>query len=91
MDEAVRLAVDGGKVIEDSQEFAAANGFAHAELVGLCKSLATGGFITTEATSRRARRPPRTHTRGAGGRSASAAHPARAGSRCSSPRRASWS
>jgi len=52
MDEAVRLAVDGGKVIEDSQEFAAANGFAHAELVGLCKSLATGGFITTEATSR---------------------------------------
>ena len=89
MDEAVRLAVDGGKVIEDSQEFAAANGFAHAELVGLCKSLATGGFITTEATSRRA--AAATHAYARRRRRASAAHPARAGSRCSSRRRASWS
>ena len=89
MDEAVRLAVDGGKVIEDSQEFAAANGFVHAELVGLCKSLATGGFITTEATSRRA--AAATHAYARRRRRASAAHPARAGSRCSSRRRASWS
>ena len=90
MDEAVRLAVDGGKVIEDSQEFAAANGFAHAELVGLCKSLATGGFITTEATSRRAAAATHAYARRRR-RGASAAHPAHAGSRCSSPRRASWS
>jgi len=52
MEEAVRCAVEGGQCIEDTQVFAERNGFAHTELVGVCKSLAAGDFITTEALSR---------------------------------------
>lgn len=52
MEEAVRSSLEGGRVIEDSEVLATANGFSHADLVGVCKSLATGGFIETEPISR---------------------------------------
>jgi len=79
MEEAIRSALEHGEPVKDSQVFADAHGFAHADLVGVCKSLSTGGFIVTESLSRFA-----ADTTGSSARPRSeASPPRRAGNRCS--------
>ena len=51
MEAAIRAAVTGGGVIANTLPFAEANGFAHADLIGVCKSLETGSFIASESIS----------------------------------------
>ena len=53
MEAAIKAALDAGP-IGDSLDFAAAHGFAHADLVGVVKSLKSGSFITTTDLSKTA-------------------------------------
>jgi len=47
MEEAIKAALESDKLIEDTYKFAGAAGFAHTDLVGVCKSLESSGFIAT--------------------------------------------
>ena len=51
MEAAIKDALADGS-IRDSLEFAESKGFAHAELIGVCKSLASGSFIVTADVKR---------------------------------------
>ena len=53
-EEAIKAALTSGGSIPDSLPFAEKHGFAHADVIGVCKSLASGQFITTSDLSRTA-------------------------------------
>jgi hypothetical protein len=52
MEAAVLAALTADGSVADSLPFAAAHGFVHAELIGVCKSLASNAFIVTTDLSR---------------------------------------
>ena len=52
MEEAIKSALSSGGTIPDSLAFAEKHGFAHADLIGVCKSLKSGEFIATKDLSK---------------------------------------
>ena len=51
MEDAIKAELGASGEIPDSLPFADARGFAHADIIGVCKSLASGDFIVTKALS----------------------------------------
>ena len=54
MDVAIRKALTLTGTIPDSLPFAEEHGFSHADIIGVCKSLASGSFISTQHLTRTA-------------------------------------
>ena len=52
IDDAIREALSSSGGIEDTVAFAEAGGFAHADVIGACKSLSSNSFIATENLSK---------------------------------------